>query len=157
VHEIIKLIHFSLKHPFLFHYTLQIPRSDRPSSLHSNLLPSSVKCLPNIPMSSAVKQNKLMQTNSFILQVTASNPPLLHSTLGPKIRFPLESPFLSAIPFFRAPEQVCGSRVLSLRRLRCGSLLYTCSSFNKYFQSDTLAPCLKLPPFRLLSEKRKEF
>lgn len=116
-------------------------------------LPSSLKYLPT---SSAVKQNKLMQTNSFIFQVTASNPPLLHSTFGPKIRFPLESPFLPAIPSFRAPEQVCSSGVLiSLRRLWLGSLLYTCSSFNKSSWSTRVTPCLKLTHFRLLSVNKK--
>ena len=97
-----------------------------------------------------------MQTNSFILQVTAPNPPLLHSTLRPKIRFPLESPFLPAISSFRAPEQECGRAVLiPLRRLRRGSLLYTCYSFNKSSHSTRVTPCLKLTPFRLLSEVKK--
>ena len=109
-----------------------------------------------LPTSYAVKHNKLMQTNSFILQVTASNPPLLHSTLRPKIRFPLESPFLSAISSFRAPEQECGSAVLiPLRRLRRGSLLYTCYSFNKSSHSTRVTPCLKLIRFRLLFEAKE--
>jgi hypothetical protein len=98
---------------FITHY-----RSLQRSSifLPPSTLPSSLKYLPT---SYAVKHNKLMQTNSFILQVTASNPPLLHSTLRPKIRFPLESPFLPAISSFRTPEQECGSAILiSLRRLR---------------------------------------
>ena len=132
---------------FIMHYrSLQLSSIFLPPST----LPSSVKYFPT---SYAVKQNKAMQTNSFILQVTASNPPLLHSTLRPKIRFPLESPFLPAISFFRALEQVCGSAVLiSLRRLRRGSLLYTCSSFNKSSQRTTVTPCLKLTRFSLPSE-----
>jgi hypothetical protein len=138
-------------HAFFFHYALQI--SAAIVHLPPSTLPSSVKYLPT---SYAVKHNKLMQTNSFILQVTASNPPLLQSTLRPKIRFPLESPFLPAISSFRAPEQECGSAVLiSLRRLRWGSLLYTCYSFNKSSQSTRVTPCLKLKRFRLLSEAKK--
>ena len=136
---------------FIIHY-----RSLQRSSvfLPPSTLPSSLKYLPT---SYSVKHNKLMQTNSFILQVTASNPPLLHSTLRPKIRFPLESPFLPAISSFRTPEQECGRAVLiSLRRLRWGSLLYTCYSFNKSPQNTRVTSCLKLTRFRFLSEARKK-